>query len=629
MHKNAILRAGFAGLLLLCCVSLSAQPDTTFDIKFYHLQLTPAIDEPGLKASTRIRFASKTSGLTAITLQLENHLTIDSITGASQKFDRASGNQVKVKLNRTMRIGEEAEIQIYYHGVPHLANNIKGMRWETHGKAVPIIATLSTPFLAHYWYPCKDGPGDKADSVYVDITVPKMEIEGHPLMGVSNGMLDHVSETENTKTFHWRHRYPIVTYYVMMAVSNYRKLSQTYTDPYGNSFPIEHYVFPESWNDAIEGTKELPQVMDEFSRLFGPYPFHKEKYGMTELGFYSGIENQTNVIVNNLGIGDFSTQVHELAHMWFADNLTCLNWHHAWLNESFATYAEALWAEKKSGRKGYREVMVDHSEMETRPVYLHEIDDPFNIFVSRVYYKGSWVLHTLRTVMGDEKFFAALKEYAIDPRFQFAHVIATDFQLICEKHHGASLYDFFQDFIMNEGVPVYALEWKPEMGDKARLVQLQADPGEFSLCRTPIEISVMDAQGRKVTKSYDKTGEITLPAIPSTMPPQIDPGNTRLCMTMVVSNIEKWTKAGAPFFAMDTDYSSHETYIRYLSESDQNGTIEVFSDPQDKSGTVLFKGKWNSDFDALTFENFTSGGPSVLKVKTKEYELWMYGLPAE
>jgi aminopeptidase N len=194
---------------------------TNFDVTFYHLDIDVRIDTPFISGNVLCRFRSNENGLSSIHLSLQYALIITDIAGNAASFEQ-TGDTVYIELDRTYSIDEYAEIQIYYQGVPALAGNVKGLNYRSHASGEPLIASLSTPFLAHYWWPCKDGPGDKPDSVYIDITIPDTTINGIPLIAVSNGVLEHTSLAENKRTFHWRHRYPIIPYYVMVAISNYR-----------------------------------------------------------------------------------------------------------------------------------------------------------------------------------------------------------------------------------------------------------------------------------------------------------------------------------------------------------------------------------------------------------------------
>lgn len=219
------------------------------------------------------------------------------MTGSAAGFTTAN-DSIFILLDRPYANGEQAEIVVHYHGVPPLANGTKGLRYTTHAGSQPVIASLCTPFLSHYWWPCKDGPGDKPDSVYVDISIPDTIIGGRPLIAVSNGILSGVENVPGRKKYLWRERYPIVPYYVMAAISNYDHFQQFINED-SVSFPIDYYVFAEHRTSAEQGVANLPEALMLFSSLFGPYPFHFEKYGMTQLGYYGAIENQTNTIAND------------------------------------------------------------------------------------------------------------------------------------------------------------------------------------------------------------------------------------------------------------------------------------------------------------------------------------------
>jgi len=138
----------------------------------------------------------------------------------------------------------------------------------------------------------------------------------------------------------------------MIAISNYKHFQQVFKGEDYN-FPIDYYVFNSHLSESKEGVAELPEVMAFFTEIFGRYPFYKEKYGMTEIGFYGAIENQTNTITNNM-FKSFNISVHELAHQWFGDMITCETWNHGWLNEGFASYAVALYVEHKYGFEEYK-----------------------------------------------------------------------------------------------------------------------------------------------------------------------------------------------------------------------------------------------------------------------------------
>ncbi len=460
--------------------------DTNIDIHFYHLRLKPAIDSAWIEGHVSIHFTSKIPELNQLMLDLQRSLTVDSISGAASFFHQ--GDSLIIVPEESIKKDNTAVIEIFYKGNTGLAGNLKGLRYSTHGNNEPVLATLSTPYLAHYWFPCKDGPADKADSVFVDITVPIRYYNNIPLKAVSNGLLIQVDESLTERTFQWKHRYPIVSYYVMMAISNYVLLEEEYCAD-DHCFPLEYYVFAEDSSSARLGVSDLPEMMALFESLFGPYPFRNEKYGMTQLGFYGAIENQTNTVINNMSPDWKMVVVHELAHMWFGCQITCSNWHHGWLNEGFATYCEALWKEHKEGPVAYRAYMASKGWYQGGTVHLENIDDPFSIFIAIIYNKGAWVLHMLRSLMGDELFFNFLKSYASLPELAFSHVSTERFRELAEEAYGSDLEYFFSQWVYDEYFPTYYYNFEQSNGNLSlQLYQMQGELGRRPLFITPLDL---------------------------------------------------------------------------------------------------------------------------------------------
>jgi aminopeptidase N len=475
--------------------------ESDFDVTFYHLDVEIGVDNPHIQGRVLCAFRSTADSLHHITLDLHHALAVDSVTGNASGFVQAD-DTVHIALDRGYGTDEPAEVTVFYGGTPQLAGGYKGLRYEMHGSNERIIASLSTPFLAHYWWPCKDGPGDKADSVWLDITIPNTTMAGYPLTAVSNGDFYCITYGEEKNIYHWRHRYPIVPYYVMVAISNYRVFQHIYTGPGGESFPLIYFVFDEHYEDAQAGVEQLPEAMTLFSEYFGPYPFAEERYGMTQVGFYGGIENQTNTIIGQMSPDWLWVAVHELSHQWFGDMITCRSWHHGWLNEGFATYCEALWEEHTGGFQAYIDRLRSARYYEGGTLYLPDDTDPFNIFISIIYDKGAWVLHMLRGVLGDETFFHCLREYAADPGLRYGHATTEDFQAICETVTGQDLDFFFDQWIYDERYPVYEYSYHQNPDSyttSVTLRQVQSEYGWHEVFEMPIPLRFYFTSGRDST----------------------------------------------------------------------------------------------------------------------------------
>jgi hypothetical protein len=480
------------------------QTQNDFDAEFYQLDLRVDFNPNNFSATARGRFRSLVDGLNYIVLDFDEIFTIESITGDVAGY-KLSSETFEIILSRAFNAGETFEISTSYHGIPRLLNGIKAFNFREHN-GVPMAVTLSTPYLAHLWWPCKDGPQDKPDSVDINITIPDVQYNSYEFYAASNGKLvNMITNSDNTKTFKWQVRYPIPVYYVGIAVTNYRIFTHWYNYSPTNSMPVHYYVFPEHYDEAVAGCAQTVNMVEFLSEKFGQYPFINEKYAMSEIGFYGGIENQTNTVMGSLSPDWEMVILHELSHQWFADMITCKNWHHGWVNEGFATYCEALYWEYLYGNEAYHQYMNFLTYLGGGTLYLQDVSDPFNVFISIIYNKGAWVLHMLRGVLGDSLFFDIMKSYATDPRFMYKNAGTEDFQSVCEEKYGNSLEWFFHQWVCEPGHPIYAFTSEAsDLGNGQYKIEILVEQAQIE---GPIFKMPMD-----ITLVMDDT-EVTLPVI--------------------------------------------------------------------------------------------------------------------
>ncbi len=463
--------------------------DTTIDVNFYHLDIEIALDSAYLIGNVSYGITSLINGLSSLKLDLDSAFTIDSITPNVSSYS-FNNNVLTLNMNSTYNIGEHISFVIYYHGAPVLAGGYKGLRYENHDNNELVIASLSTPYLAHTWWPCKDGTEDKSDSTFIDITIMDTIIGSIPVIALSNGMLDTAEVIGSKKRFSWKHKYPCVPYYIMVAISNYNHFQHEFIgDDY--TFPIDYYVFESHMEEAQEGVALLPEAMAFFTEIFGPYPFLNEKYAMTQLGYYGAIENQTNTITNNMSLEWLYVSVHELAHMWFADMITCSTWNHGWLNEGFASYAEALFNEYRFN--GYHQYMENFEFYNGGTVYMEDVSNPYTVFQPIIYNKGAYVLHMLRGVVGDTTFFEIINDYANDEQFKYKLATTEEFQYVCEEISGKDLDYFFDQWIYDERFPRYYYNYDYDHANenlKVTVIQNQGIMGWRDVFIMPMEIGI-------------------------------------------------------------------------------------------------------------------------------------------
>lgn len=464
-----------------------------FDSRFVRIDLDVHFSDSTIQATVQTQFRSLTDGLTEIVLDFDDALTVDSVFGNAISYTLV-GETFTVSLDQTYNTGEAFSVSTTYHGQPRIVGGIKGFRFKSH-QGVPVVATLCTPFLAHTWWPCVDGPADKLDSVHLYITIPDTSYDGFPLYAASNGKLNNITYPRNGwVTYEWHENYPIVPYYVSVSISNYHIFSHFYHYD-SDSMEVPYYVFPEHYGTAQQTFSETVDMISFFADLFGEYPFINEKYSMAEIGFYGAIEKQTKTIMGGVSSGWYMVALHELAHMWFADMISPTSWHHCWINEGFATYCEALWWGHKYGMDEYHTYMADLKYWDSGTIYVEDISDPFSIFLSICYYKGAWVLHMLRHVVGDSTFFNIMYTYATDPRFMYDNASTEDFQEVCETVSGMDLSDFFDQWIYDEYYPRYGYWWSYiRDGDKdlyqiyVRISQKQRNNGWRPVFNMPIDL---------------------------------------------------------------------------------------------------------------------------------------------
>ena len=467
-----------------------------FDISYYRIQmeLEPSVKQ--IKGAVTFNGQVIEGPLNYLEIDLGRHMTVDRILqGTDPVIFSHLTDLIRIELPEALATNSSFSLTIYYHGNPELGP-YGAFNWDTHGLAnAPVIWTLSEPYGSPSWWPCKDDPSDKADSVRLEITVP-----GN-LVVASNGILSDVtSDTDGKNIFSWITRYPISTYLVSLAVSDYVQFEDFYESA-DHRMPLTYFVYPELYQNALEDFAVTKEMMVFFSSVFGEYPFINEKYGMAVFHWGGAMEHQT---LTSYGAGlvrgdhryDY-INAHELAHQWFGDLITMRFWSHIWLNEGFASYAEALWFENLGGTAAYHNYM----RMQYRSYFPGSlfIDDTTNIsalFSSTVYDKGSWVLHMLRGVLGDQVFFDCLRTYAESPDLSYGNATTEDFQAICEQLSGTDLTWFFDQWVYREGRPSYSWSWYTT-GEGPYLTKLSILQNTNTPYTMPIQVNLQSPELNK------------------------------------------------------------------------------------------------------------------------------------
>ena len=315
--------------------------------------------------------------------------------------------------------------------------------------------SLSEPYGARDWWPCKNGLDDKADSLDIIVTNPVA------YKAAANGLLqsDILVSGGTKKQASWKHRYPIASYLVAFSVTNFSVFNNSVMLGTTN-MPMLTYCYPESIASFQSGTQNVLDALLLFHNQFGDYPFIKEKYGHVQFLWGGGMEHQTCSFVVSINEGLI---VHELAHQWFGDKITCGSWTDIWLNEGFATHLTSYYMEKKYPTNTIVNRKNEINNITSSPGGSVWVDDTTNvgrIFSGRLSYtKGSHLLYMLRWKLGDAAFFTGLRNYLKDPKVAYGFAMTTDLQRNLEQVSGQSLTEFFKDWFKGQGYPSYNVQW--------------------------------------------------------------------------------------------------------------------------------------------------------------------------
>lgn len=483
---------------------LAVNPNTlNYDVTYHKLELTV---NPGVAKFISGKITTTytaLSNMNTITFDFANELTVSSakLGTTTLAFVENTNNEVVITLPATQLAGTSATVEVTYSGVPP-NNGFDSFVRSTHS-GTGVIWTLSEPFGARDWWPCKQDLNDKIDSIDVYITAPSQYVS------VSNGVETTPPVTVGSnKTTHFHHNYPIPAYLIAIACTNYSVYNQTAGTT--NTFPIINYVYPESLASNLTNLDQTPLIINWYETVFEPYPFRNEKYGHAQFGWGGGMEHTTVSFMTN-----FSRELiaHEMAHHWFGDKVTCGTWKDIWLNEGFATFVAALVIEHFDGATAYvdeKDAMIgDITSLPNGNLYLTEAQSTNvnRIFSNRLTYnKGAMVLEMLRFKMGDTQFFQAVRNYLADPNLAYKYAVTTDFKAHLEAVYGSSLTEFFNDWVYNEGYPTYTITAQNIGGGQAAFVvnQTQSDPS-VSFFEMPVPVRVFGTGGQQLDLVLDNT----------------------------------------------------------------------------------------------------------------------------
>ena len=485
------------------------------DIRHYTIALAIDIANRSFKGSTEVNLnlSEKTN---TILLDLIHLYTITQIK-VNNKVVAFDQKDDKIFINSAagFEIGNQ-KVLVEYNGIPPVA--IKppwdgGFTWAKDSDGNDWISINIQAEGGKMYFPCKDHPSDEPnEGVDMKITVPKNLVVAGP------GLLQSVTTKNSKSTYFWKTNYTISNYCILFNIGKYKVAKDLYTTIMGNTVPIEYYVLEVDTAQAkkvIELKKRDTKILEKY---FGEYPWVKEKIGVAEVP-NSGMEHQTMITFDNkftykqVGGHEYSANLfHEYAHEWWANKVTNKDWGHMWIQEGIATYAEALAMLELGGEAAYDEIIAGHrrgSKNAHAVVPAGEGISEKEVYSGGdIYTKGSFFMHSLRYLIGDEIFFPTLKKLATDPQYTYDNFVTTqDVEKLFSTATGKDLKLFFDFYLRTTDILDLSVK---EVGFQKYQIKIN----NFFM-PIPMEITANGKTNRMVISKEGIT-------VNSALPPQVD-----------------------------------------------------------------------------------------------------------
>ena len=428
-----------------------------YDVTYYNLSLALNIKNKSITGNCQINAITQ-NDFDTLQVDLFENMEILSIKKSEKDLPfYRKHNAVFIEIP-DMKKDSLFEITIQYEGIPEEAKNPPwdgGFIWDEDKNETPFIGVACEGTGASLWWPNKDHPSDEPDSVRLHITVPDT------LITVGNGQLESIRNTDGLATYTWIVRNPINNYNITINVGDYINIKDTLVNSSG-THELNHYVLTYNKETALKYFPQAREVIHFFEKMFGEYPFWEDGYKLVETP-YAGMEHQSAIAYGNgyttsghyymYDLVDYII-LHETAHEWWGNSLTACDGADVWLHESFATFSEVLYVEEKLGWL----VSIDY--LKKKRSYISNklpMVGPRNVNYwgfDDVYWKGAWVLHTLRSVINnDDVFFKWIKES--QKKFRHSIICSDEFIEFINEETDIDLDYFFQQYLFDRKPPVF------------------------------------------------------------------------------------------------------------------------------------------------------------------------------
>lgn len=447
-----------------------------YDVKYYDLSVNIDPKTESISGSNIIHFKYLEKSK-SLQLDLFDNLTVDEILldGKSCHFT-PKYDALFIDLPH-LTVGQNYKLKVSYHGSPIKAKLPPwdgGFVWKEDDRGSPWIGVACEGTGASSWWPNKDHLSDEPDSMKISITVPS------ELMAVSNGNLIETIEQDEKSTYVWNVSYPINNYNVSVNIGDYIHFSDEYVSPTQGILACDYYVLTSNLKIAKEHFQQVSGVLEAFENYFGPYPFWKDGYALIETP-YLGMEHQSGIAYGNQYkrgyLGSMIPKdmdwdyiiVHETGHEYWGNSISIKDHADMWIHEGFTTYMEALYVEYHYGREAVNRYLATQRNLiqNEKPIQGPR-DVNFEDFGgSDHYYKGSYMLHTLRSVINDDETWWGLLRAVYD-EFKFSNVESEQIIDYISEYCSTDYHHFFSQYIHHADLPT--LEYKLKRKGKGLMV---------------------------------------------------------------------------------------------------------------------------------------------------------------
>lgn len=429
---------------------------TCFDVFYYDLSVNIDPLLKSLSGTVEIHSVAETD-FDTLQIDLHPNFKINKLVDNTNERELPYNREERaVFIRTTKKKGEKFVLKIEYKGSPIIAKKPPwrgGFVWKKGKKKFPWIGVACESDGASIWWPLKDHTSDEPDSMRLHYSVPK------DLVAVGNGIFEGKENKDTYSTYNWFVSYPINTYNVTVNVGNYKMIEDTFSGINDKKVALNYYVLPKNYEKAKSHFKQVHSILKIYEKRFGEYPWNRDGFKLIESPF-AGMEHQSaiaygNGYKNDVNVGTDYIILHEAAHEWWGNSITAKDLADVWIQEGFATYAEALYLEAKEGKNAYlTHLLIERLFIKNKYPVVGVRDRRWFDYKkgADVYMKGAWILHTLRNQINyDSLFFDIIESFA--KKFKYKIVESKDFIDHVNIKTGQDYNWFFNRYLYVNTVP--------------------------------------------------------------------------------------------------------------------------------------------------------------------------------